>query len=252
MEPIHLSNNPYQGPDAQLLSYLQEESGLWRSFRNSFVVYIEGALNNLLPQDYAAKNVDSLQPMIHQLEGYDPNIRAAVIFKWTPDKSPYTFGDPVVRIELISPSGKRNSALLKTYMTARQNVLEDGIVLCEVDVLHTLPSPLDVPCYPRENDSHPYYIAITDPRQSKVETRIVYFDVDESFPLIDFPLIGEEIVRDFDLGVPYNETYRGGRWGTFFDYAEIPALDTYSPADQERIKRRMQVVIDGVKARTIQ
>lgn len=135
-------------------------------------------------------------------------------------------------------------------------------MLYEVDLLHEIASPLEeIPIYPHEPGSHPYYIAATDPRLTPIETWVKGFDVDEPFPLINIPLVGEDIVRDFSLGEAYNETVDLRRLWKFVDYPADPdperqrmveeklnrdvppAIETYSPADQERIHAKIQEVV---------
>ncbi len=89
--------------------------------------------------------------------------------------------------------------------------------------------------------------------------------MDDPFPLINIVLLGSDVVTDFDLGIPYNEAFQRGRWDKRVDYANEPdpdrarvmknkrnrdvppAIDTYSSADQERIRAKMREVVDAVQ-----
>jgi len=193
----------------------------------------------------------------------DVDTWAVVIYK--SEQHPL-WGDPVTRIELLSRSNKLNGRDAISYQAGRDAALQSGTILYELDLLHESGAIWDIPAYPDQEGSHPYYIAITDPRQFPIETRVKGFNVDDPFPLINILLADQEFVPDFDFVIPYNRAFEQGRCGADINYAELPdperepvmlakkgktvppAINTYSPADQERIKRRMQAVIDGVKA----
>lgn len=201
--------------------------------------------------------------VIPDVELPDIDSWAVVIYRNRPNAE---LGDPVARIELLSNSNKRNGRESASYMAGRRAALRTKTILYELDLLHESQSPLiDIPTYPDDEGSHPYCIAVTDPRRARVETLVKGFDVDEPFPLVNILLMGQDMVKDFDFGRPYNETFERGRWGNRVNYAELPdpqreqvmlekkgktvapAISAYNPQDQERIRQRMEAVAKALR-----
>lgn len=148
-------------------------------------------------------------------------------------------GEPITRLELLSPSNLPGSSHYDAYLKNRQGALLAGSALVEILYLHEYDAPVSQ--YPRQ---HPYTILISDPRPSlpQGQIRAYGFAVDEPFAIIPVPLAADETL-DFDLGEVYNHTYRVGRWARLVNYADLPPrFDTYSAADQTRIRQRMAAV----------
>jgi hypothetical protein len=158
----------------------------------------------------------------------------------------------VTRIELLSPTNKPPGDGYLQYREKRNATLEEGIPLIEIDYLHETPPPIrGVPSYPdREAKSHPYYIAITDTRISleEGETKVYAFVVDEPIRIVDIPLAGDEILT-LDLNPVYNQTYESlSYFSNRVDYEQEPMrFETYSEADQQRIKARMAAVLQAYR-----
>ncbi len=173
-------------------------------------------------------------------------------------------GTPVAWIELLSPSNKPGGQDAERYHDKRLKLLQSGIVFVEVDYLHeSLPTLENVPIYrtrgqsqPSQMGSHPYRIAVIDPRPVFIEGKghITEFDVDEDIPTIEIPLNDRDIFS-FDFGAAYTKTFEETFYGDDVDYTQFPQnLDRYSPADQTRIAVRMLAVLeathDGVDLET--
>jgi hypothetical protein len=63
-------------------------------------------------------------------------------------------------------------------------------------------------------------------------------------PRVSIPLAGEDSIT-LNLGTVYNLTFARNRYYGLVatDYAQLPArFETYTPADQERIRARMAAV----------
>ena len=74
------------------------------------------------------------------------------------------------------------------------------------------------------------------------------FDVDQPLEPITIPLAGVDTIT-VAFGEVYNITFARNRYyGTrIVDYEQLPVhFETYTPADQERIKARMQAVAESV------
>jgi len=166
-------------------------------------------------------------------------------------------GEPVVWIELLSPSNKTGSDA-KDYLEKRQKILESEIVFVEIDYLHETPPTIPKPAKfrsryekPRNIPPHPYYIFIADPRPSYREgvIRVNGFDVDQQLPTLQIALNGDDVLT-LDFGKPYNHTLEAAFYGPqFVDYGEFPEnFDRYHEDDQRRIALRMLSVLEAAQA----
>lgn len=173
----------------------------------------------------------------------DPELLTALaIREVTGDAS---LGDIVAWIEVLSPTNKVGDGLLN-YRQKRAETIAADISLVEFDYLHETPSPIDrVPRYPAEEGAFPYLIAINDRRLTDQYGKINIYGchVDEPIPEIYIPLKGHELIR-FDPNPSYNDAFeRFPALSYRLDYEREPErFNTYSPTDQERIRRRMRVV----------
>jgi len=154
-------------------------------------------------------------------------------------------GPVVVRIELLSPSNKRDQVGYEFYRRGKNNALFSTTPLVEIDYLHeTLPTVMTYPEYPYQRGSHPYNIFVNEPRPSVAKGYVLAygFDVDAPFPKVTIPLAGKDSIQ-FDFGAVYQHTFKRGRWGKMANYADLPVrFETYSPADQARIRARMATI----------
>jgi hypothetical protein len=157
-------------------------------------------------------------------------------------------GQVITRIELLLPSNKPGGAGYEAYRKGRNDALYSHIPLVELDYLHESPPPvMKYPIYPYHTGSHPYNIFVSDPRPSVHAGRLTAygFDVDAPFPEVILPLAGSETLP-FDFGTVYQHTYLRGRRGQSVDYTQPPVrFETYSAADQERIKNRMAAIAEA-------
>jgi hypothetical protein len=169
---------------------------------------------------------------------------AAVIYKIMDNE---LLGRPVTRIELLSPTNKPPGDGYLQYIEKRYAALKSGLRMVEIDYLHETHSPIKgVPSYPQQPDSFPYSIVVSDPNPSLKEglAKIYGFHVDEPIPTVEIPLLGTDSFS-VDFNAVYQLTYRTNTaYGHRVDYAELPPrFETYSAADQERIRALMTRVI---------
>ncbi|MEM9951155.1 MAG: DUF4058 family protein [Chloroflexota bacterium] len=154
-------------------------------------------------------------------------------------------GKPVTRIELLSASNKRGGTGEDGYRKNRLTAIRSGTSLIELDYLHESASPLPhMPIYPYGDDSHPYYIALTDCRNGYPETMSVYIrDVNQALPSeLAIPLAREDSIV-FDFEAVYQQTFRLGRWGIHINYDDLPRnFESYSEEDQQIIHEIMDSV----------
>lgn len=170
-------------------------------------------------------------------------LRSLILYEQQPDDKLL----PVTRIELLSPANKPGGSHFRQYHEKRLEALVAGMNLIEIDFLHeTRPVIALIPSYrDREDDSYPYSISVTNPHPDVKtgKTDVYGFGVDSSIPTIDVPLSGQDFVT-VDFGEPYQVTYASTRYyGTrLVDYEQIPVnFETYSEADQQRIRERMKL-----------
>jgi hypothetical protein len=257
----------------------------WRSFHDQHVVNITEFLNARLPEGYVALNEPSLQILseadggftqtrpepdssifrrhpahstvssqavaeptwessIEEMLATDSMVDAVVIRRVTTSRQ---WGEPVTRIEVLSPSNKRGREHYSQYATSREGALLSGTSLVEIDYLHEIASPIRrLPVYPDHPDSHAYYIAVNDLRKSLAQgkVRVYAFDVDSPIPTLPIPLAGEDSLP-FDFGEVYDYTYERGPWYLIVDYDREPErFSTYGADDQRRIKERMRLSVE--------
>ncbi len=251
MQPIQTVKNQYRGINAHLHSYWQGVAQ-WNNFHNAYISSLMAALKKqLLPMGYTAFMEDSIQ--IRRTDEYqrrpisEKPYSAVVIQKHG--------HQPVAWIELLSPSNKRPGDDALVYLSKREDLLDSGIVLVELDYLHETPPTLPrIPNYSRLRSApaRPYRIVVFEPRPQIDEgwVSINEFEVDEPIPTVTIPLNAGEFLT-FDFGQPYQKLYEDMLYGldpNIVDYRQLPVhFDRYSPTDQLRILTRMLTVIAAEK-----
>jgi hypothetical protein len=185
-----------------------------------------------------------IQPLVETMSITDEAFYSSVvIYEQQDDRS---FGKPITRIEVLSPTNKASGHGYFQYVDKRQAALKSGLRLVEIDYLHESPSPIGgIPVYPHERASFPYTITVSNPTPSIREglSETYEFAVDENVPTIPIPLAHNEILLvDFDA--VYTQTFSSlSAYSYLVDYEQAPVnFERYSPSDQERIKRRMEAV----------
>jgi hypothetical protein len=181
------------------------------------------------------------QPIIETLEfNEDLYHLALMVYEVVEDA---VLGRPILRIEVLSPSNKPGGDGYTLYQEKRYMTLKSGLRLVEIDFLHETRSPVKgVPRYPRQPDSHPYHITVSDPTPS-FETGLAKtysFDVDQPIPIIALPLSNGNTI-EIDWGGVYDQVFESlEAYSVRVDYEKLPdRFETYSPADQERIQQVM-------------
>ncbi|MBC7809806.1 MAG: DUF4058 family protein [Burkholderiales bacterium] len=183
-------------------------------------------------------------PTIDTFEDPEMFLTAVIIYRYSQEEG---FGEPVAWLELLSPSNKPPGEGAAQYYDNRKITIRNRIVLVELDYLHQSPPVLyNMPSYADgEANAFPYHIAVSVPRPSPPEgkTNIYGFAVDAPMPVLDIPLSGKDVVR-VDFGEVYQHTFESiDFFSQRVDYAaEPPAFETYSAADQARIRARMAAV----------
>jgi hypothetical protein len=152
---------------------------------------------------------------------------------------------PVTRIELLSPANKPGHSYYRPYMAKRADTLRSGLALVELDYLHeTRPLLARLPSYADgDTDAYPYLILVSDPRPEVKTTEAYGFGVDERMPILRVPLAGEEFTL-LDFSAVYDRTFEDAALlQDEVDYAVEPVrMETYTPADQARIRQRMATI----------
>ncbi len=263
------AKNRYQGVNAHLMSYLQNEIA-FKGFHNYFVIYLASTLNDSLAENYHAATEDTLKilrtftdaPPAPKVLYPDISLRqesphtllqptlsgAAALYVPLPtieeNKEPLSVAiyeqnraKPVAVIEMLSPGNKISADNRREYKEKRYLLTQAGIVLVEVDLLHETPSVIDgVPVYPDAVDSTPYSIAITDIAHSN-KTAVYQFGINQPIPTLPIPLLNEEtVVCDFDA--VYQEAFTRGRFDNYIhDEGDPILMNSYALPDQQKIRK---------------
>ncbi len=192
--------------------------------------------------DAAQPGMTLALPALFEDDEDEDTLNGLVIYQVVAGKLP---GKPVTRVELLSPGNKPGHAHYAYYMSKRRLVLESDLRLVELDYLNQTPplSPV-LPTYPAEGAA-PFSILVSDPRPSyDAGTTAIYpIGVHETLPTINIPLEGADLVQ-VDFAAAYNTTYEALDYlDDIVDYAAEPvALDSYSPADQQRIRDLLAMI----------
>lgn len=281
--PTMTLKNPYKGINAHLHSIAQnpeDSPSIWGGIHSDFITYLVAELNQNLPPNYIARSEQSLQiitdndmglssqrpkadisiyrnaksdstiaqtqscivPLADYLDEEDYFWASAVIYRVKEHGNP---GYPITRIEILSASNKIGGSDFEGYKHNRHRALISGTSLVEIDILHQTASPLPgVPIYLNENDSHAYYVAVTDARTKHNPEHVMLvhvIKVDESLPEnLRIPLADDDFVT-VNIDDVYQQTFTAGRLYAVIDYDDLPRkFDIYNPSDQARIQAVMQ------------
>jgi len=158
-------------------------------------------------------------------------------------------GRPVARIELISPSNTRHQSNFAEYRKKRIDTLMAGIRVVEIDYLHQYHGTIErvVQSGQTQVQTHrsTYLLNVFDPYPTFDQGMITVspFSVNEPVPALVIPLVDAD-QTDFDINTAYQNTFNSQDYfHNLLDYSELPlAFDTYSPADQQRIRTRMEAI----------
>lgn len=171
------------------------------------------------------------------------NVTGVVIYSASPDET--GLGQPVTRLELLSPANKPPGSHYRQYLAKRSETLQAGVNLVELDYLHERRSTLPVVAdyTKRHSGAYPYVILSSRPYPSLAEgkTAIYGFRVDDPIPTIEIPLLKEESVI-LDLDTVYQHTFESNlAYGLrFVDYDNLPEnVDAYDDTDKQRIQAVM-------------
>ncbi len=233
MPPIRTRRNLYQGINAHLHSHWQAAGG-WNGFHTSHIVYLTTALKvALLPLGYTAEIEASLQ-----IRRFEKTHQAVAV-------RGHGQSEPVVWIELLSPSNKPGGQDAERFREKRLQLLDAGIVFVELDYLHeSAPTIAGTPHYSAlvgtdtHEETHAFRIVVIDPRPDlwQAQGRVTEFDVNSAIPTVNIPL-GAGDVLAFDFNAPYQNTFSDMLYGwELVDYAQLPRhFERYSQADRARI-----------------
>jgi len=261
-----------------------DQPAMWSTFHARHITYICDFLNDGLPSNYIALSEQSLQVMGDDWGGKSvvkrpkPDVsvfrtrsapvslarsidiqatwEAELIDVLDPEKmltgvvirevnAQAKLGKIVTRLELLSPANKMEGSQYSAYRIKRLESLQVGIPLVEIDYLHETTSPIEnLPHYPDEARSYPYYIAVTDPRPTWNQGEILVYGFGVNMPVTKAPIpLKDDEVIGFDFNPVYQHTFERGRWNQLLDYTEAPLrFDTYRGDDQTTIHDIMQTL----------
>lgn len=151
------------------------------------------------------------------------------------------YGEPIVRIELLSPANMPGGSYDEVYQLNRTKCLLAETVLVEVDYLHEYPSPIHaLPLYPQAAQAEAFNIIVTNPHTKDVA--VYFFGIQTPIPIVPLPL-GEDTQIAFNFGEPFAYTWDTSRFGTYVDYGQEPLrMNRYRAEDQSKIRARMKEI----------
>lgn len=231
------AENLYAGINPHLNSALQQRGGGWKSFHTAHLMHIFEVLDSNLPDHYYAVPESSLQESLLE----EDELNGLVIYRVEQDGST---GKPVTRIELLSPANKPAGSHYGTYMFKRNQTLNIGLRLVEVDYLHERRPLVDsIPSYAENaENAYPYHIIVSDPRPTIIEGTMDVYGIGmlDKLPQINIPLDNDDLIQ-VDFSALYNQTFSKRPFYRRVDYTHEPInMMTYTPQDQSRIRDMMQ------------
>jgi len=245
---LYSSQNLYRGVNAHLHSYFQAH-GKGRGFNNPFITYLCEYLDQQFPRDvrglathYVSESVTSLQ--VYEFPVRDPDLYLVAAIILPIENGRIVDAKRLLQIEILFPTNKPpTGAAHEQYRLRRNQLLLTGIPLIEIDLMHETDSPIaTIPSYARnEPGAYPYRITITEQIGTKTQTIPYGFHVDEYIPTIEV-LLQNDFLLKIDFEAVYQRTFHFLKvFSIWSDYAQLPDnFNTYSPADQERIKQVME------------
>lgn len=260
-------NNPYQGVNAHLNSWLQHDDG-WRDFHTVYLAYLRNTLaQSLVTRGYRVTVERSIQlrldlptrPKQPDMLVLDTQERPS---RPTPYAAPasaqviglnellllddvedepsalavyHESGRVVLWFELLSPSNKSLSGGFDIYALKRRQILQSDIAFVELDLLHEQP-----PAYKQLPMSAPFRLVVAPPAWDEPrQTWLFQFDVDEPIPSPSVPLVtGDSITLPLDE--VYQRVFVESAYGADLDYAQPPIhFERYPTTTQDRIRAVM-------------
>jgi hypothetical protein len=177
-------------------------------------------------------------PLADTLEITEDRVTAVMVYHTRAGQYP---GEPVTRIEVLSPANKPPGSDFRHYRSHRLEPLRAGLRLVEIDLLHEqrplitqLPSYVDA-----DDEALPYTIAISKPAPPQLSGKLELYGaaVLEPLPFVPIPLKGDDFIH-LDMQAIYNRSYLYLSSGTLIvDYETEPArFDRYKSEDQAQIR----------------
>jgi hypothetical protein len=242
-----------------------ERAGLWQGFHNSFIAYLNAALNQALPSRFLARAEARVYIDLEPPTTAIPDVSVFAVARNIPRASggvataarPITLpeeilleerreafleildrsnGNRVVMvIELLSPENKSGSGLAE-YLRKQRRVLQSEAHLLELDFLrggqHTVVAP-ELP------GAHVYRISLAD--ASRPGSAFVWrLGLRDALPVLELPLTEDASPVALDLQSVFDRCYEEGRYADLLDETyRQPLAPSPLPEDalwlQERI-----------------
>jgi len=163
-------------------------------------------------------------------------------------------GTPVAWIELLSPSNKTRGSDHKAYEEKRQDVVQNGQSLVEIDYLHEGRPIIDkLSRYKPDQtgqvaeDASAYYVSVLNPEETGQSVDIYQFGPEDPLPTVAIPLPDRPVAfyldRAYDTTIRDNYAGSGHHERRSINYLNLPEdIDTFSRSDQDKIAARLGVI----------
>jgi hypothetical protein len=242
---LQFPDNRYPGVNAHLNSYLQQPNGMWSSFHLNLVHRIARGLDSSLPHGFYTMCQHGMQ--LREPEFEHKNLIEKDKYFWCVDVVQMQEDleiNLITRIEIISPTSKYPASSHNFYVNQRQNFLELGFDLVEIDLIHE-PITTDgkLKQSPIQNNDCLYSACTTITAFNETLYSKCQWAVDEPLPTINVPLHHFTMIR-LNLNKAYNQAFISTRiFAWLVDYEKQPVnFNRYSVTDQQRINAILEQI----------
>jgi hypothetical protein len=236
----------------------------WSDFHATFIHALREAINEVLPEAYAArvnelvmmvtpelparKSVEPdvlisrmpsreslstapestavLEPVVlANIEMLDPYTEAYIEILRLPEEMPVTV------VELFSPTNKYGEGR-GAYLDKRNRLLRTNINLFELDLIRAGPR-LQLSSSPPEDD----YLCYISRANERPNCDVYSWSVRQPLPVLPLPLRTPDPDIHVNLANPFQVAFSRGRYGRFIDYSAQPPAPRFSEADRSWIQR---------------
>lgn len=181
---------------------------------------------------------------VEELFDEDDLLIRVAVYRSEPDD---VRGKLITAIEILSKSNKPHSSHFTSYWEKRWNLLQTGVNLVEIDLLHETPPIIHrLPSYPDQHEkAYPYNIIVSKPYPNFESGYSLWYGtkIGGILPQLPIPLLDEEEVI-LDLQASYNDAFSGVRiFWQLVDYEQVPAnFERYTESDQQAIREMLEKI----------
>jgi hypothetical protein len=205
--------SPFPGMDP----YLEQH---WRDVHHNLITFLQGALNEQLPEGLIARVEDRV--FLESEEGAGRMPAMEPVSEGYLEIIDVSCGNRIVTvIEVLSLSNKTPGDARRVCQQEQRKALQSGANLAEIDLLRAGQSILVPPDGLPPNHQSPYAICVR--RANRLHPAEVYpVKLTERLPRFALPLRPKDSDLALDLQPLIEDCYQNGRYGLMIDYKDEP------------------------------